>query len=359
MKKVTRRSKKLYTLNKKLRIFIILASIILLVSMIISLSIVLKNDKFIYKKKSLYSYSNKAKVDYIVTLKPNAYDLFEGQKVLGQGNTYINDFVDEIKPSLTYEFSGEQSAEINGNYQVYGIIEGSINNDKGSKTVWQKKVIIQDKTSFNSNSNKAEIKANSHFKLEDYRQLIDKAIKGLNVHFDIKFTVYWNIQMTAKTDKGMINENICPTMEIPLYSDTFVVGGQLSQEKNGAIETTEKIQAPIDKNMEILSVTLMIVSLFSLVFFSIFTTSNIPDDPLKKKIKKIFKEHGDRLVNLRNSINISNQVPICVAGINDLVRVSDEISRPILYIQDENSNQVTKFYVLDEKDIYLYEVGED
>lgn len=357
MKLAIRSNKKLRALNKKLRISIIILSIILLFCSTINLYLLLNNDNFIYQKKSLYSYSNKAKINYSVALKPNAYDLFAGQKNLGEGSTYISSLVDEIDPSLTYEFSGEKSAELNGHYQVYAIIEGLINNDKNNKTVWQKKIIIQDETNFSNRGNKVSIKATPALKLDNYKQLIDKIIKDLNIQFDINFKVFWNIEITAKTDKGIINEKLCPTMEIPLYANTFTVGGQLSQEKNGAIEIMQKVQAPRNTNMIILSISLMVIFVIIFIYIIFFTTNSLPDDSLTRKLKSIFKEHGDRLVTLKNAIDINDQPLITVTDITDLVRVSDEISRPILYLHNENANPITQFYVIDEKIIYLYNLN--
>lgn len=359
MNSKSKNKKKVYYISRKLRVFIIIIFAIILVSMLIILCTTVNDHSFIYQKKSLYSYNNSAKVNYTVTLKPNAYDLYGGQKSLVEGNTYITNFVDEIHPAFTYNFTGERPAEISGHYQVYALIQGSIGNEKGNTTAWQKKLMIQNETNFSSNDNKISIKTANPIKLENYRQIIDKAIKGFNIQFDIKFTIFWNVQLTAKTDKGLVTERLCPTMDIPLYSNTFKVGGKLYEKKNGAIQTTQKIPVPINKNMITFSAVLMLLSTVALIFLVIFTKNSISESPLKKKIKRIFKQHGDRLVGLKNTINIPNQPKINVTDINDLVRIADEINRPIFYINVEDANDAAKFYVIDEKIIYLYDIADD
>lgn len=354
-----KKKKKSYSINKKLRVSIIIISVIVLFISVINLCIVVNNHSFIYKKKALYSYTNSAKVNYTVTLKPNAYDLFGGKKSLGEGNTYITNFVDEIHPSFTYNFTGERPSEISGHYQVYAIIEGLVGNDKNSEAAWQKKIIIQNPKNFNSNDNKISISTNNPIKLENYKQTIDKILKGIDIQFNVKLKIFWDVELAAKTDNGVINQNLCPTMEIPLYSNTFKIGGQLSKEKEGAIQATQNIPAPINKNMIAISATLIILSLVALIFLIAFTKNSVPDSPLTKKIKKIFKQHGDRLVGLRSILNIPNEPKVNVKDINDLVRIADEISRPIFYIHIEDGNDITKFYVIDEKIVYLYDIAED
>lgn len=348
--------KKRCSINSRLRAFIMVLSISLILGMFINLYSVFNTHKFIERKESLYSYNMNAKVSYSAVLKPNAYDLYGGQKKLSEGNTYITDLIDVIDPNLMCEFVGERSAKISGNYQVYALIQGSLIGDKNGKPIWQKKIIIQDKTNFNANNKEISIKADNPIKLNYYKQLIDTTIKETNIQFNIKFTIYWDVQLTAETSNGIIKESVCPTMEIPLYSNTFEVGGQLSSQKNSALQKTIKVPVPINKNMEVLSIALIILSVAVLFIFTVLTTNSDPCDPLTKKIKSIFKEHGDRLVTLRGDQNISFQTIINVEDIKDLVRVADELGKPILYYHSEDINQITKFYVIDDKIVYLCDI---
>ena len=71
-------------------------------------------------EKILFSSMNKASVNYTVLLKPNS--LFEG-RTLEQGKSIITEYVDYIRASYDYHYTGSQKSDVTGSYEIIGIME--------------------------------------------------------------------------------------------------------------------------------------------------------------------------------------------------------------------------------------------
>ncbi len=76
-----------------------------------------------------------------------------------------------------------------------------------------------------------------------------------------------------------------------------------------------------------------------------------------KTLNKIFKKHGNRLVALKINIEPAEQY-INVRDIEDLVRIADEINKPIMYKYSSTPQEITRFYIIEENTLYLFDLKE-
>ena len=98
----------------------------LLVAVLISSGVLIdanqEKDPTIRKvSNSLFKCSNTASLAYTVHLKPNI--VYESP-TLSSGQTYFTRLIDYIDTSASYDFSGDKSAEINGQYSATAYLEG-------------------------------------------------------------------------------------------------------------------------------------------------------------------------------------------------------------------------------------------
>ena len=75
---------------------------------------------------------------------------------------------------------------------------------------------------------------------------------------------------------------------------------------------------------------------------------------MKKQLSKIFKSHGTRLVAINNEIGTTFGMYYKVKSIEDLVRIADELGRPILYRYSTDPKEITKFYIHDDKSMFSF-----
>lgn len=341
-------------INKKIKIVsIAFFSLIFIITLIFTYR-EYKVPRYAEEKVSLYTYNNKANIGYSVVLKPNI--LYE-EKSLSEGKIYITEFIDHIKTSLNYVFIGKEQADIKGNYQVIAQMEGYTGQDETYKTIWKKDFIISPKKDFSKKDKTISIKEENILTLTEYNEFAKKVIESSQISTSIKLTVLMNVNMTAKTDKGLIQENMSPSMTIPLNTSYFEITGKLSEEKPGNIEKTKQVKLPVNENKVIVYVIILGVSLILLIFLLFFIKTKPIIDPIEKRIKKIFKKYGDRLVALNNDIAVTCENYSEVKSMEDLVRIADEIERPIMYKYSLDYKEISKFYINDDTQMYMFDLA--
>lgn len=332
-----------------LRLILLCACIVLLAISGFSLYRTGKSGKYTIKKSPVYSYDNIAKVNYQVNLLDNP---LYPEKKLKQDEICFSSLIDNMDTLFTYEFHGERAANVKGSYNIHAILEAYESGEKGNKTIWKKNYELQPDTPFEGVSVQKIMPINT----KQYSDYASKVFQATGVTSSIKLTLIWNVSSEIQTDKGTKNENLTCTMDIPLGDKYFQIKGNLVQSNKGAIEETVKvISASYKKNMMMYSI-LSIFSLIFIIFILLFTAPKADMDPIDKKRKYIFKEHGSRMVALYSEIDASSKPIIQVLSIDDLVRVADDISRPVLYKGNENWKEINSFYVLDDKYIYMIDI---
>jgi hypothetical protein len=338
-------------INKRLRKVLMIIVIVLITTVSFFLYKSVKHTGFKDEKVSLYSYENKGNISYNVFLKPN---ILYNDNSIGEGNVYLTEFVDYINAVFNYEFKGEKEADIKGNYDITAVAEGSIGEKETYKTIWKKEFELLPKTNFELRDKDFAIKKEIPIKYEEYNNFAKQVIQDSKFGLQVKLLVSMNVNLKADTGQGIIEEKMSPTMIIPLNTSFFEITGELSKNKPGAIEGTKKIQVPVNKKKVIAYSSLLAILTAALLFLIFFTSVFTADDPFTKSLNKIFKNYGDRLVALNDDAVVLNENISNVKSMEDLVKVSDEIGRPIVYKHSYNLKDINEFYVFDSNQSYVF-----
>ena len=341
-------------INKRLKIglIVILVAAIGIISFLLYRAI--NNPEYKDEKVILYKYNNKSTVNYEVFLKPNI--LYE-KLSLGEGQIYISEFVDYIKTNFNYEFSGDKETDIQGNYSIIAKVSGSIKaEEKGDTTIWQKEFVVLPKKKFKTQNKTLEIKEQVSLKLDEYNEFAKSVTEASKINSTVNLNLVMNINLEVSTDEGLIEDTISPSMNIPLNTTMFQISGNMNIDKPGAIEETKQIQLPVNKKQVIIYGVIIGILLLILIILTFFTKEAPTKDPLEKNLKKIFKKHGDRLVALNSDPTLTNVNLNQVKSIDDLVRIADEIGKPILYKYSQDYKKINKFYITHEEQIYIFDI---
>lgn len=339
-------------LHKYLRFMLIILSVVIFAVASVMLYRELKVPKFTEEKVTLYKSNHKTDAKYQVFLKPNIlYD----KNNLEEEQLYLTEFVDSIQTNFQYQFTGEADAEVIGDYAVIAAVEGYVTEEEKIKTIWKKEFVLSPKTEFKTSDKKITIKKDVSLKLEEYNTFVEQVAEASKVDASTKLSLFMNINSKASTDKGEVVEKFTPQLVIPLGSSNFEIIKSGVGEKPGILEETKKIQLPPNEMMINLygaALGFAIILLSSLIGF----TTNAQEDPFTKKIKKIFKKHGNRLVALNAEVAVTCEAFSEVKSMDDLVRVADELGKPILYQYWEEPKNITQFCVYDDTCTYAYHI---
>lgn len=347
------------SIHKRLRIGLI--SILIILIPLISFLILkeISNPGFEEQKNTLYSYNTKSIIDYNVHLKlNNLYD----KTTLEKGKLYITEFVDYIDANFKYEFIGERSADIKGEYNIIAKVNGFTGEGDKLINIWEKEFPIKQYKYFNSKEGKTSINEKIKLNLSEYNTFVQQIKESSKISCDTILTLSMNVNLKGATDQGTIEEIISPEIVIPLDVSMFEITENNIVNQDKAIEETIQVQLSVNKKLVIIYGVILLVSLSALIVM-IFIVKATPEmDPLEKELKRIFRKHGDRLVAINSeaiesmAIYSDNAIKnsISVNSFEDLVRIADELNKPIFYKYRKNYNEIKNFYFSNENEKYLF-----
>ncbi|QNO15961.1 hypothetical protein HYG86_14895 [Alkalicella caledoniensis] len=335
-------------ISKNVRLGVIIFSIVIICGVLINI-FVQRNEE--NEKAALYNYSNIANISYQVSLKPNS--LFS-ERHLGETEVYLTEFVEHIDTDFTYEFNGESSANISGVYEIVAVLEGINNQGDGPKTVWKEEFIIKPSTDFNTVDGYLVITENIPLTLDKYIDFAEEVATYTRVRLASRLTVNMNINLAAETEHGMVEEKLAPSLVIPFGDNQFeILKNEIAEEKS-LMGTMESIPS---SSARILQIVIIVILVAVVVYTMVFTANAKPKGRYERKIEKVFKEHQERLVALQTEVINNHRITFRVKTFEDLVRVADELTRPIMYVYSHNYVDIKNFFVLDDIYIYLYDMS--
>lgn len=342
------------SINNKFKIALISISICIAITMSILLYFEYKIPSFQEEKVSLYGYNNKADIDYTISFKPNMlYD--EG--ISAAGEIYLTSYVETINTLFRYQFSGEREGRITGNYKIIAEVEGYTGEKETYKTIWKKLFTLVPETSIEEYNKRLLIERELPLNLNTYNNFAELIKNDSKVSSQVKLTVFMDVDLDVETDKGTVKEKLSPSITIPLNTNYFEITKNIPPEKQSAIEETRQVQLPVNKNL-IVIYSVVLGLMLILILCTIFLTVGTEKDSFIKALNKIFKKHGSRLVALNSNIPGSFKDYNKVKAIDDLVRIADEIGKPIMYKYSADPKEITQFYVWDENQLFIFDLLE-
>lgn len=308
------------------------------------------------EQEQLYSYRGKPSVSYSVLLAPN--NIYEGSS-LGEGIYYLTNCTDSIQAEFDYEFSGDKSAALKGFYEISAVVEGYTMIDESHITIWEKKFVVVPRTEVEASDRTLRLKESADIHLSEYRNFAAEVSEYTKVSIPVQLKVAMDVSLKVEESGEQAEINDSPAIVLPLDDGYFSISKLGTEEKPGSITKTRKIQLPPDKlriNMYKAGVGTSIFLILGLVIF----TEGTGKSRFSRQLKKIYKNHGSRMVALDSEL-LAVSLDNCsiVRSIEDLVRISDEIGRPIMYEYSEGYKQIVQFYVLDDRRTYLYVIKDN
>ena len=300
-----------------------------------------------------FNYSASSSIDYKVNIIENS---IYNTTVLSSDNTYISALLKNIEINFTHMFEGSRNSEVSGSYNITATITGNVGGENGN-ILWAKEFVLKPETKFIVNDKSSNITDNANIDYNSFNNICKEINSMIGVSTNDKLAISMNLKYTVKTDKGESYEEFKPSLSIPLNTSYFNITRQNIEEKKGEIKNQASVIIPPNMKKVILY-RIIIILLIMLIIATIFATAK-PDanDIYIKKIKKVFKTHGTRLVAINNKIACNmDENEQAVHSIDDLVKISDELGKPIIYIYNRDIKKMNSFYVIEDKCTYVYSV---
>ena len=194
-----------------------------------------------------------------------------------------------------------------------------------------------------------------------FSDLLDNVAKETGVvPREPRLVIKLNVEAKVKAPEGEAAESLTPSLVIPLGESTFKIAGELSQQKAGTIERKETITRKwvLGKRRN----NLIPVVIVFLAFLGLLTaTRSKPGgpSPTEREVSRARRKHGDRIAEARQALPPKSERVIPLSSMKDLVKVADELGKPVIHQPPASPGEPHLYYVLDGTIRYEYLLGEE
>lgn len=301
-------------------------------------------------KEMLLSYTNKLNTTYTVDLKNNN---FIEEKTLPMGKTYVTELIDKINMNFDFSYDASKYTELTYSYSVVGVLNGAYSKNGTPQKVWEKEYVLLEKTENKKSNNTINIKENIPIDVNKYNDEIYNFEQTLGMAITANLNVQLRVNIDGKINNTDIKDNYVSDINIELGEQTTQITGKLTDETG---DTLYKTTTNNKNNTIVITVNtiLIIASLVWLRYISVNTTNlNTVRNNYKLELNRILKSCEDKIVKLSRNIDLNGKEIIEVKDFGELIKLSEELYKPILY-WNSNQKEEAEFFVITNNVIYKF-----
>lgn len=352
----------LFALDKKVRTgIIILVSLLMVIAGVLAVW-KLKQPAEVKQDTPAYKYNQQAQVDYRVFFLPN--DHF-AEKSAGPGRGYLTPITDYVDTRLSYNFRGDGTASINGQYKADAVVTGYVLKEKEGTSggtpqrekvkVWEKITPVLAPTPFSSSSGKVELKKEIPIYLKTYVDFATQVLEDYKNAVDlVEVSVNYNVAVNIATADGKSTDKSNPVLVIPIKGNSYTIEGQLNDKKDGVVNSKQNVPVPGVKKARIAYSVAAGVFALALLFV-LFGTRLRDEDIVERTVRLLLKKYGDRIVIGQDVLAAVDTLNImALDSFDDLVKVADEAGRAIIY--EKSQEGMYSFFVISDTLVYAYKL---
>ena len=346
MKLKTLKPIKRINLQKEIRISIITLLAILIMASSYTAFAAYEKPTTIEETIPTYAYTHNGYYDYEITIMNNS---LYGATILSPGDgTFFKKLIENINMTYTYNYQATKTSTIKGTYKVTATIQTSL---------WVKEFTIIPTTSFENTGVQAGFTTNFPLNLTFYENFIatiseETGTSASEQTLIIKCTVL----LDAESADGTVNEVFSPSIQMPLGTNVVEIDGVLTTTQNGALEETTQVEQTHVETERTTWTSSSLLFLIILIIFTLVTKTEKDSETMKtQQLKKIAKKYGEWIVETNDLQPDTNYLEnVTLNSFDDLIKISEEIGKPIIKFTDDQDVQI--FCVYDENIKYSYKL---
>lgn len=337
------------------RVVLILSGVIIASAGIFAVVSEFMNSEKISIETPVADYRSDMNVSYNVIPKAN---MLYGEGILNEGLTYITEFVNQVDSNFEYKVSGDSTMKVNGYYSVNVVFTGYVDSEGEGANVWSKQKEIVPRTEFNINATGDVLKQRVRMDVDDYNSFVKTVIEASSIKVPVKATVTMAGEATIKNSNGETIEPISGSLVIPLDKSYFNIEKTGVGSKEGNIFKVEEIQAPLNLLKISVSAILLMAGIIILAYGSM--SKPLDNEGIRfKDIKKMLSSYGSRSAAVSKISTEKMDSIYDIKLMEDIVKIADELGKPILYEYRDNIKEIECFCVIDGSTMYRYNIEVD
>lgn len=303
------------------------------------------------REEVVYKYKDKYTQDYSMNLLQNNYI---SNNEVKNSNLYVSKLVKDIIVNYNYDYEGIEPEQINCTYNVKGKLIGKYALDGNETQIWEKEYTYLNDTEKVSTDGKLNINENVKINLNDYNKFLEKFILEQQISIASTLFITFEANITAYKDGQMIPYKYTNQLELLMKDKVIEVKGD--KEGGEEHENTRKIfvNKPTSKIGKIIAILVIAFSGYVIIIINRKTkVVNSITNMFKVELNQILTSCDDRIVKVSSKIELDETRVVELKDINELVKLSEEIFKPILYYQFTD-RQEAWFCLINENESYRF-----
>lgn len=349
------RVRKKIKIRKSIRYFYLASSILILVcSGTYLLKALIASEDPSIRNEEIYSYTNKFNYSYKVNLVENPYI---DEKTLGMNeNAYITDLIKSIDLDLDYKYNANTKSKIDYEYTIKGLLQATYTKDGDVQKVWEKQYSLIDKKEETKDTSNINIKEKINLNLKKQNDLVKQFEQEMGMNLDAKYIIMLEIKTNTDIEGEKVENVSISSINLDLAEKTTKIEGENNKEDKKYI--SKKIEEELQFNVVgiVISIILVAIAIIIIRYITKKTSSiNHIRNEYRQELNRILRLCQDKIVQVSTQIDIKNERIIDVKDFGEIIKVSEELFKPILYWSAKDreeawfsvvSNNITYRYIL-------------
>ena len=294
-----------------------------------------KTDK---TKEEIYSYTNLFKYDYQVNLLENKYI---DETTLGMSElAYITDLIDNINMNLNYQYNADEKSTIKYTYSIKAVLNGVYTKDGEEQKIWTKEQVLKEPTENTVIDRTFEIKENLSLNLKDLNQLVKDFEQEIGISIDATYNLILDVQTSTQVEGQTVDNQCASTIAIDLGKKTTTIKGENNQSDTQYVSQEVEQQSESSVFAKVIGIVMLIVSLYIYRYIFVKTVPmNKTRNEFRLELNRILRLCQDKIVQVSSNLEVDTTNVIDVKDFGEIVKVSEELFKPILYWISPRDNE--------------------
>lgn len=329
-------------------LIIILLSIALIMLLLSALTMFMPGYEL--SKQTVLSAHCVEKIEYKAHLNENPIFNVE---TLDHQKYYISPFTNYFEIDCNIDISTQVKSNIECTTEVYALLISEISVEGELYKVWEKRYDYSIPKTQTITGDSLSINRHMYISLDKYKDLVTT----LHDEYSMMTKYYLRLVFESNvvvSNKGLYKgETILSYLDIPFTDTVMKVTEATPVTKDILIQQDGKTQKQPNSSLAFLFFALFLGSVCSFLVVLLKTKGVEKLDQFTTDVSKIFKEYGNRLAGLSDTLAYQASTMISIDKISDIIKIADEIGQTVFYYEvDSADERKVEFYVFDEGRIY-------
>jgi len=292
------------------------------------------------------------------TLKPPAVTPFtppSSSKTLKPGQVVFINLVDKMDATFYYRFKTDKPVNnITSDVELTVILNATGSEDT---ELWSKKFPLL-------NSKKSgDFNVSFPVDLIGYLELLDTIRKETGASAESNnITISANVHTVAETPFGLIDETFTQALKGSIKGSVLEWDKELAKTQPSSITTSQMVSNPdkflglsVGASRNLFMALLFIFGfflLFSVVWYFIFKPEGVSQ--IEKETLQVRKKYRERMAEATSQTPVLGEKTISLGSIEDLIKVADELGKPVIHQPLGTHEEQHAYYVFDGATRYQY-----